>query len=132
MKTLSKPEFFERVKRVQDAHKIFGHMTDNDMTRAFEAYQEILAEKPRAIYITKNDQGEIRAKFLDRFKRPRCPECGAELFIRPIFAPQGPTNIKGYQSSWFCQEGDCIHERFSTKSIRWQIKQLELKKKRRR
>jgi hypothetical protein len=38
-------------------------------------------------------------------KAKRCPNCGQILQLKPVNSPEGPGNVKGYKSIWFCSRG---------------------------
>lgn len=124
MKYLTKIEFANRLKACKQAHKIFKNLTDNNITTSFEIYCELLATEAFDVMI---NHGPRRPTFLDRFHRPRCPECGEELGLRSICMPQGRRNLYGYKSCWECFGPTCTYERFSKHSVAWQLKQLKRK-----
>jgi len=102
MKVLTQEEFSDRVKAVQRATKIFGHMTDNDITQAFTAYQLVLAETPRRIMLNTQVHGNRAPTFLDNFERPKCPDCGADMMIRRV-----PPNDEGVNTQFVCSNDNC-------------------------
>ena len=34
-----------------------------------------------------------------------CPDCDQILALAPVNAPEGPANLKGYKSMWYCTRG---------------------------
>ncbi len=51
MKQLTKEEFQDRLVALNRAKRIFNNLTDNNITKSFEAYQAILAETERPLTI---------------------------------------------------------------------------------
>lgn len=124
MKKLTYEEFIDRVQAVARAKRIFSPITRN-FTKAFEIYQEVLAETERDIFISK-----IRAEdynVLSKYKRPKCPDCGKDLALRIIKIPQGPRNVNGYQTCWTCKDDRCCYEDFSKMDVVGWLNTLELK-----
>jgi len=56
---------------------------------------------------------EMAAKQKEEVEKllPRCPECGSAFYVRSITIPEGPGNLYGYKSHWFCSS--CIYEEYS-------------------
>ena len=91
MKNLTLEEFEDRVNALNRARKIFNNLTGNNISASFEAYQEILAEQKRDVR-TLVDKGNRPKNILDYYNRPECPDCGAEMQIRPL--PKNEDNVK--------------------------------------
>jgi hypothetical protein len=102
MKKLTAKEFHDRLQAINRAMNIFSHMTDNDVTRAFTAYQEILAETDRQIMVTTTQVSAMTGSKFDDLVRPLCPECGYEMNFRQV--PPNPENVK---SQLVCSNVNC-------------------------
>ena len=89
MKNLMLEEFEDRVNALQRARKIFNNLTGNNISKSFEAYQEILAEQKREVQVSAKQGNKT---ILDFYNRPECPDCGAEMQIRPL--PKNEENVK--------------------------------------
>lgn len=124
MKRLSEREFIDRVMALQRAHHIFveSRLTDN-ISIAFAAYQEVLADKEREIFLdTATHGGDNLPSPLDRYKRPPCPDCGTDMRIR-LLAP----NSAGWLTQWVCSNPDCNTLFTSRKSVEDWMRELEIK-----
>lgn len=93
MKKFTLEEFRDRADAVNRAMRIFAHMTDNDMTKAFTAYQEILAEAQRDILIDAERTGSFTGSNMDNYERPVCPDCGEDMGFRVV-----PPNEEGIKT----------------------------------
>ena len=89
MKKLTRDEFHDRLQAINRARKIFIESgLTNNISVAFEIYQEMLAEVDRQLKLTKElSDGRIGNMF-DEYDRPECPDCGAGMYIRPVFGEQ--------------------------------------------
>jgi len=124
MKILSEEEFADRCQAVNEALQIFGHMTDNDITRAFMAYQLVLAERGRKAMLTTEKHGNRAPTFLDQYERPKCPDCGADMMIRRV--PENDENVK---AQFVCSNPECDLVLDSPKTIQEITQELESKEK---
>jgi hypothetical protein len=91
MHKLSEAEFRDRVQAVARARGIFikSGLTDH-IGHAFELYQIILAETERPLTLDTGGAGNRPRTYFDKYERPICPDCGADLFIRPLrYNPEG-------------------------------------------
>ena len=88
MKELSLEEFRDRAMAMQRARHIFIEtgLTKN-ITRAFEAYQEIFAERERQKFISAQTGFSM-----DKYERPSCPDCNSPMMFRQVM--QNTENIK--------------------------------------
>ena len=102
MKLMPYQEFEDRVQALQRARRIFGELTGNNITKAFEAYQEILAETERPAQLTTAEHGSRAPTIVDAYGRPKCPDCGSDMFIRRV--PPNPEDIK---AQLVCENEDC-------------------------
>jgi hypothetical protein len=134
MRNLRWDEFQDRIEALARARKIFIPHITKSITTAFELYQEVLAEGRRKVALETKAEGNRTRRFMDDFIRPRCPECGAELYLRiidigicPHTGRQSPANAKGWRSCWLCEKGDCIYEAYSKKTLKDWVKELPLK-----
>lgn len=126
MKRLNFEEFKDRTGAVMRAQRIFTpHFTKN-ITTAFKIYQEVLADRDREIFINRMRDFELPSP-LDEYERPKCPECGGNLFLRLIGVPKGSRNRKGWKSCWECINGECVYEAYSKKDLFQWMKRLRRK-----
>lgn len=127
MKRMSFKEFHARAEIVNRAYSIFGALTEGNLNRAFLAYQKILAEQERSVFINTQNGGRRPPTLMDLYKRPRCPVCQKELRFRIINEKQGKANRKGWKSQWYCETANCTYEEYSTKNINWWMRRLRRK-----
>lgn len=60
---------------------------------------------------------------------PLCPTCG--LFLNPpkhICKKKGPENTFGYTCLWYCENGDCVYEKYTFENAGEEMKRLMEKK----
>jgi hypothetical protein len=127
MKLLSKEEFDDRVRAVQRATKIFGPLTDQNITLAFQAYQEILAEQERPRQLNTVEHGERSPTIIDDLGRPKCPKCGFDMMIRQV-----PTNNEGVKAQFVCTNKTCDLVLDSPLSVQEIIQELKMEAERRK
>jgi len=123
MKKLTEKQFRDRIEALQRARKIFieSGITEN-ISIAFKLYQLILAEKDRPIIIDTKTKGQRPKSYFDKFKRPKCPDCGHDFFFRPV-----PQNEDGIQMQLVCSNPKCDLVLNSNMTlVEWE-KELELK-----
>jgi hypothetical protein len=103
MKKMSFEEFNDRVRAFNEAERIFVEtgLTHN-ITDAFKAYQAILAEKERELHVAPSEHGFIPGSQMNRYERPRCPDCGAFMGFRLV-----PENDEGVKTQLVCQNDAC-------------------------
>lgn len=113
MKKLTLEEWQKRMGEISKARRIFIESgLTNNITRAFEIYQEILAEEQMSIFVTNAVVGKYPPSVLDQYERPTCEEDGTELRLKlDALDPQG----KRWPTAWFCPT--CGLEQYSEKSI---------------
>lgn len=116
MKNITAKKFYDRTQAVARARKIFidSGLTKN-ITTAFVLYQEILAEQDMPIFLSAPVYGAGSRSALNIPGRPKCPQCGLGMGLRPVNIPQGPKNAHGWRSCWECTK--CGYEEYSQKSI---------------
>lgn len=80
------------------------------------------AELEKKQQIVQDEQNKKQVTYEN--KAPKCPKCGAPLMLRPIKAPKGIQNKKGYKSVWYCinEETDCVYEKYSLHDLRYELK----------
>ena len=83
MKELTLEEYRDRLEAVNRAMKIFGELTDNNITKSFQAYQLIFAEREREIFLTTMN-GRRSRTIMDKYERPQCPDCGSDMRFRSL------------------------------------------------
>jgi predicted RNA-binding Zn-ribbon protein involved in translation (DUF1610 family) len=87
MKKLTKDEFFDRAMAIQRARKIFIESgLTNNISIAFDAYQSIFAERERQIFMDSVVLGKRAETPMDKYERPKCPECGTDMMFRKVDA----------------------------------------------
>lgn len=102
MRKLTYEEFNDRINAEQRARRIFIHMTAGDISKAFEAYQLILAETNRPINIPADSMQGMTGSEFDILPRPNCPYCGISMFIRGV-----PANTEDVKSQLVCSNPIC-------------------------
>ena len=102
MHKLSEAEFRDRVQAVARARGIFikSGLTDH-IGHAFELYQEILAETQRPLTLETGGSGNRQRSYFDKYERLKCPDCGADLLIRPLHY-----NPEGFQFQLICSNSE--------------------------
>ena len=126
MRELTQEEFQDRLLAMNRAMHIFGELTSNHMTKAFQAYQEIFAEREREIFMTHLTRGSSKQNLQPerRFEPVPCPECSREMLYRPLLE-----NPEGFKLQWICSNPDCDTILNSENDINWWMDKL---RKRRR
>ena len=122
MKKLTFEEFNNRLIQVAKARQIFiPNITDN-ISIAFELYQEILADEEKgermAVFIP-SSAGKKEPSPFDDLERLKCPECGTEMMLAV-----GVIDTDGNRrnSSWKCRE--CLYEEYSDKTFDEWVEEL--------
>jgi len=115
MKELTKEQFLDRVQAVNRAMAIFGELTDQNMTRAFQAYQEVFAERERELFMIPS-QRQIR-----KYEMLRCPECDRELLYRKL-----DKNPEGFKTQWVCSNSECDTVLNSEHDMDWWMNKLKI------
>lgn len=82
MKTLEKDEFIDRTMALLRAQRIFVDSgVTNNISVAFEIYQEMLATQERAIHLSANEHTSVSQK-AESIKE-KCPVCEKNLVLFP-------------------------------------------------
>jgi len=102
MRKLTYEEFQMRLRELDRARHIFSNLTDNNITKAFEAYQEILMEDKMPVGIPAESVRGMTGSVFDSLPRPKCPICGMSMYIRGV-----PPNKDHIQSQLVCVEPKC-------------------------
>lgn len=121
MKNLTQEEFNSRIRDVQRSWKIFKHLTANNLTNAFLAYQEILAKDKKEM-LDSDIHGARPRTPIDNFERPKCPDCGTDMMFRQV-----PENEEGILIQLVCENNLCDTVLNSSNDMNWWIKKLKLK-----
>jgi hypothetical protein len=121
MKEINEEEFRDRLTAIQRATKIFlkTGLTDN-VSHAFAAYQEIFAEREREIFISTQLQGNRPRTKMDKYERPKCPDCEADMMFRKI--PDNPMKIK---TQLVCSKCDLVLS--DEHDLDWWMQNLKVK-----
>ena len=120
MNKLTPEEFQDRVEAVARARSIFINLTGGNLTNAFILYQGVLAEKEREVILSALTHGDRPPALFDKFVRPRCPECGAELMFRTV-----GENDEGVKVQLVCANPECDTVLNSEMSIEEWTKELQ-------
>ena len=120
MNRLTEKEFYDRVEAIARARRIFINLTDGNITDAFTLYQEVLADQDREVIITTLTSGNRPPAAFDKFDRPKCPECGADLMFRPL-----NENPEGYKVMLSCSNPTCNTVLYSENDILWWAEELK-------
>ena len=102
MKRLTAEEFQDRLQAFNRATRIFGQLTDNNITLAFQAYQAILAEQDREIHMDVRKMQGMTGSDMDAYERPKCPDCDSDMGFRQV-----PPNDEGIMTQLVCMNGSC-------------------------
>ncbi len=120
MKELTYEEFRDRIMAEQRSRKIFVEtgLTKN-ITVAFQAYQKLLAERDREVFLTNQmRKGSGHTQYMyEKYQMPDCPLCKMTLTLWPITIPEGPANRNGYKSHYLCENPHCSYEKYSTEEM---------------
>ena len=123
MKELTEEEFRDRTQAVLRAGAIFiDSGITNNISIAFELYQKVCAEREREIFIS-TQAGDNRPKtVMDRYERPKCPECGKDMMFRNV-----PENPEGVKTQLVCTQIDCDTVLDSEMSLEDWMRELKVK-----
>ena len=123
MKEISEEEFRDRAMALQRAEAIFitSGLTKN-ITTAFRAYQAIFAERERQIFLSTQFYGNKPKTVMDKYDRPKCPECDADMMFRQV--PENPDNIK---VQLVCKNERCDTVLNSENDLQWWQETLRIK-----
>ena len=123
MKEISEEEFRNRAMALQRAEAIFitSGLTKN-ITTAFRAYQAIFAEREREIFLSTQFYGNKPKTVMDKYDRPKCPECDADMMFRQV--PENPDNIK---VQLVCKNERCDTVLNSENDLQWWQETLRIK-----
>jgi len=151
MRDLSKGQFLDRMEReeaINRARKIFINSgVTNNISVAFELYQELIAENERLLQLNTMEHGKGQASWLqnsDKYDRPNCPDCMEPLSLNVIECGRGiksAGNKRGWCTRWshdvstpalgpdatkdqieytedaIAESIKCVYEQYSTKTI---------------
>lgn len=74
---------------------------------------------------------ELRKKEVERRRKewesiaPLCPKCGKYLSPpKHVCKKKGPENLKGWTCLWYCENGDCVYERYTYEEAREEMNKL--------
>ena len=116
MKNLDWKEFQKRTNEVIKARKIFIKSgITNNITVAFQLYQDLLAKEQMAVMISK-----INTPF-GNIERPLCDACDSEMQLNPMPKKVGD---KIYPSTWVCPK--CKIEEYTEKTPQEWYEELKI------
>ena len=126
MKELTREEFFERMHAIQRARRIFfdSGLTDN-ITTAFQIYQEVFAEREREIFLNVNVFREMLPSLsdhIDKYERPKCPDCNTDMQFRQL-----DENPEGIKIQLVCSNESCDTVLNSENDLQWWMDNLKKK-----
>lgn len=112
MKKMTHEEFVKRTQEIAKANRIFGNLTDNNISLSFAMYQEILAEEKMEVFVSTSQGGNRPPTAMDEYKRPKCPECDIDLRLK-----LNPLDAEGkkWNTAWVCVK--CQAEFYSEKTV---------------
>jgi hypothetical protein len=119
MNIMDYKEFSNRLKEVAKARKIFIPHITNNISVAFELYQEVLADEKREVFISTAIGGNEPKTPMHDYERPRCPEDDKALYLK-IMVPD--KNGKIWNTAWYCKV--CGSEFYSDKEAEDWIREL--------
>jgi hypothetical protein len=119
MKKLNFEEFQKRINEVNKASKIFAPLTNN-VSKAFELYQEVLAEEKMKVFISSSVGGNRPMTPMDDYERPLCPDCDNPMRFR-VLQP----NDENVNTQLVCENCDLVLD--SEKTIQEWYQLLEKK-----
>lgn len=122
MKELTIEEYNDRLKAIDRSLHIFGELTDRNITKSFQAYQEIFAERERDIFLNTMTNGNRHRTPLDRYERPKCPYCNSDMMFRFL-----NENKEGIATQLVCSNPQCDTVLNSDKTINDWMKILKVK-----
>ncbi len=109
---------------LQSSVTVYSHLdkhnyTIDDLTVYVKNLQE---EKIKRIEKLEGD----RIKNQDEYRRiaPKCPNDGLPLMLHSIHIPQGKANKNGYKSLLYCNDEDCLYEKYSRKPADYLYRQM--------
>lgn len=120
-KRLTKEEFSWRVNEINRARKIFGELTEGNITKAFEAYLEVFEDRETEIFLSSSQLPVIKDQKM-KFKDVKCPDCGHFMLFRHVMP-----NAVGIESQLVCSNKDCDTVLNSEHNLRWWRKALTIK-----
>lgn len=119
MKKIDYKEFSDRLQEVAKARRIFIPNITNNITVAFELYQEILAEERRDVFVSTITGGREAQTEMHDYDRPVCPEDNIPLYLKVMAVDR---DGKIWSTSWYCKK--CGIEFYSDKTTDDWIKEL--------
>lgn len=141
MKRLTLLEFNDRMEAMLRARKLFQSLKDQkcphckkefkaplNVTKIFQAYQELVAEQDRVVFINTYAMPYMPERAtaisgLDQNKRPKCPKCSKPMLFMPHIGQMGPKgNPAGWQTGWSCpdtplEDKECWYIHYSKKPV---------------
>jgi len=123
MKELTNEEFQDRTLAILRARRIFiDSGVTNNISLAFELYQAVCAEREREIFVSTQQYGNRPRTSMDKYERPKCPDCGAEMQFRNV-----PQNDEGTKVQLVCTNPDCDTVLNSEHDLTWWMANLKAK-----
>lgn len=62
-------------------------------------------------------EAEVNLFLQSRLIMSTCPECGKVIALHAINTEQGPRNVHGYRSVWFCLNEECLYEKYNKANV---------------
>jgi len=120
MKELTQEEFDDRMAALARAGKIFPDVLN--ISDRFRIYQEVFAEREREIFLSTQVMGNRKKTEMDKYDRPKCPECGSDMMFRKV-----PENADGIKTQLVCSNPEHIGDGSvlnSENDLDWWMKEL--------
>ena len=102
MKEMTYDEFSHRMQEVNKAFRIFGPIANNDVTKAFKLYLEVLSEEKLQLELSSATLRRFTGSDMDQYERLNCPECGEVMHVRNV-----PKNKDGINTQLVCTNLSC-------------------------
>jgi hypothetical protein len=124
MKSITREEFFERMHAIQRARRIFFDSgLTNNITTAFQIYQEVFAEREREIFLSTvvfSDMVPSLSEYIDKYERPKCPDCNTDMQFRRL-----NENPEGIKVQLVCSNESCDTVLNSENDLEWWMEKLK-------
>ena len=120
MKELTEEEFQDRMSALARAGRIFPDVMN--ISERFKIYQEVFAEREREIFLTTQIYGNRPKTVMDKYERPKCPDCEADMMFRLV-----PENPMGIKTQLVCTNDKCDVVLGSEKTLEEWMTMLKVK-----
>lgn len=142
-------QFSDRINAIRKSKKLFQHLEHQvcphchkefkasiNVTKTFEAYQELVAAEDRSIFINTFAMPLMpeRATPMSGFNsenRPKCPKCGKPMMFMPhVGQLSKESNPAGWQTAWVCPDTtddtkECWYIHYSKKPVSYWVSKVK-------